>query len=62
MKANSACVYLPYTCRPVRSDEGEESDDMRRKVPKLKLQVTAEGKIKGQRSRQSSSSAFESQR
>ena len=56
-----------FGCRIVRGDEGEEGgggggDDPRRKVPKLKLQLTAEGKVKGHKSRHSSSSALESQR
>ena len=60
----SLCVCVCVcVCRPlVKSDDSEDSEDTRKKVPKLKLHVTAEGKIKGQRSRQSSSSAFESQR
>lgn len=55
-----------FGCRVVRGEEGEEGgggwDDPRRKVPKLKLQLTAEGKVKGHKSRHSSSSALESQR
>ena len=44
-------------------DESEEGgEDPQRKVPKLKLQFSTEGKVKGHRSRQSSSSALESQR
>ena len=44
-------------------DESEEGgEDPQRKVPKLKLQLTTEGKVKGHRSRKSSSSALESQR
>ena len=48
--------------RDEESEDGGGGDDPRRKVPKLKLQLTAEGKVKDQKSRHSSSSALESQR
>ena len=59
---NTDVWFCRRLVRDEESEDGGGGDDPQRKVPKLKLQLTAEGKVKDQKSRHSSSSALESQR